>query len=49
MGLKAKLVSIFADVEERNEEREESLVLVLASSLARKYRYLWAQIVCEEE
>ena len=33
-----------ADVKERREEREESLALVLAPSLARKQIYLWAQI-----
>ena len=43
-GLKVKLVSIFADVEEKREEREKSLALVLASSLVRKHRHLWAQI-----
>ena len=43
-GFKAKLVSSFADVEERREEREESLVLILAPSLVRKYKYLWTQI-----
>ena len=42
-GLKAKLVSIFAAVEERREEREESLALVLAPSLARKHGHFWAQ------
>jgi len=26
------------------EKREESLTLVLATSLARKHKYLWAQI-----
>jgi hypothetical protein len=31
-GLITKLVSIFADVEERREERKKSLVLILAPS-----------------
>ena len=44
MSLKAKLVSIFADVEERREEREYSLVLVLTPNLARKHRHLGVQI-----
>ena len=43
-GLKAKLFSSFADVEERREEREESLALILTPSLVRKYKYLWTQI-----
>ena len=43
-GLKAKLVSSFADVEERREEREESLALILSPSLVWKYKYLWIQI-----
>jgi len=30
-------------VEERREEREESLALVLAPSLARKHGHFWAQ------
>ena len=42
--LKAKLVSIFTDLEERREKREENLALVLAPNLARKHRYLWIQI-----
>ena len=32
----AKLVSIFADMEERREEREESLAHILAPSQAQK-------------
>jgi hypothetical protein len=40
-----KLVSIFANVEKRREEREESLALILAPSWARKHRHLWAQII----
>ena len=43
-GFKVKLVSIFADVEEKMKEREKSLAFVLASSLARKHKHLWAQI-----
>ena len=44
LKVKVKLVGIFADVEKGIEEREESLAFVLAPSLARKHRYLWAQI-----
>jgi hypothetical protein len=39
-GLIAKLVSIFADVEEKGEEREESLALMQATSWVRKHRHL---------
>ena len=42
-GLKVILISSFADVKERREEREESLALVLAPSLARKHGHFWAQ------
>jgi hypothetical protein len=37
-GLIAKLVSIFADVEERGEEREESLALMQATSWTRNHK-----------
>jgi hypothetical protein len=39
----AKLVSIFADVEEREEKREESLALMQATSWVRNHRHMWAQ------
>jgi hypothetical protein len=42
-GFIAKLVRIFADVEERGEEREESLALMQATSWARHHRHMWAQ------
>jgi hypothetical protein len=42
-GLIVKIVSIFADVEEREEKRKESLALMQVTSWARNHRHLWAQ------
>jgi hypothetical protein len=39
-GLIAKLVSIFADVEERGEEREESSALMQAINWTRNHSHL---------
>jgi hypothetical protein len=40
-GLIAKLVSIFADGEEREKKREENLALMQATSWARNHRHMW--------
>jgi hypothetical protein len=42
-GLITKLVSTFADVEEREEEREESLALMQTTSWAWNHRHMWAK------
>jgi hypothetical protein len=42
-GLIAKLISIFANMEERREEREESLAPTQTPNWARIHRHLWAQ------
>jgi hypothetical protein len=39
-GLIVKLVSVFANVEKRREEREESLALILTPSWARKHKHV---------
>jgi hypothetical protein len=42
-GLIVKLVSIFVDVDERGEEREESLALMQAINWTQNHMYMWAQ------